>query len=334
MKDKREIKSVLITGISGSGGSYLAEHIVANKPDVKVHGITRWHSTTTSDNLSRIDDRVTLHECDLNDFSSICSVIEAVKPDAVFHLASHANVRAGFTTPIAVLQNNIMGTANFLEALRLSKSDPIVQICSSSEVYGQVDPANVPITEECPIQPTSPYAVSKLTQDMLGLTYYRSYGLRIIRTRMFAYLNPRRADLFATSFALQVARIENGMQEQLFHGNLASVRTLIDVRDAMSAYWYAIERCEFGEAYNIGGQKTVSVGEFLEILKGLSTVSIKSCVDERLLRPADVTLQIPNVDKFTNLTGWEPKFSFEESVEHLLNHCRQSVFRQTLHQKI
>src|SRR6185295_19825854 len=112
---------------------------------------------------------------------------------------------------LAVIQNNILGTANLLETVRLLEIDPIIQLCSTSEVYGQVDPKNVPISEECPLNPINPYAVSKLAQDALGFTYYKSYGMKVIRTRMFAYLNPRRTDLFATSFAMQVARIEAGL---------------------------------------------------------------------------------------------------------------------------
>ncbi len=203
--EKIKVKSVMITGISGSGGSYLAEYIVNNYPEIDVYGLARWHSTCAQNNLKAVADRIKVHECDLNDLSSVTRAIKQVKPDGIFHLAAHANVRASFVTPLAVLNNNIMGTANLFEAIRLSGIDPIIQLCSTSEVYGQVDPKNVPIKEDCPLNPASPYAVSKVAQDLLGYSYYLSYGMKIIRTRMFAYLNPRRSDLFATSFALQVA---------------------------------------------------------------------------------------------------------------------------------
>ncbi len=325
MVKPESIKSALITGITGSGGSYIAEYLVDHQPHVKVHGISRWHSTSTSNNVSRISKNIQVHECDLNDFSSVFTVLRKVKPDTIFHLAAHANVRASFTNPLAVLNNNIMGTANLLEAIRLAEIDPIVQLCSTSEVYGQVDPKYVPIKEDAPVQPTSPYAVSKTAQDFLGLTYFKSYNMKVIRTRMFAYLNPKRTDLFATSFAMQIARIEAGLQDELTHGNLDSVRTLIDVRDAMEAYWLAVLHCEYGEAYNIGGDKTITVGEFLEVLKKLAKKKISSRQDPALLRPADVTLQIPDTSKFHKATNWKPKYSFEDSVEFLLNHCRKVV---------
>jgi len=325
MLKSKSINRVVITGISGSGGSYLAEYIVSNHSHVEVHGISRWHSTASNQNLAAIQDKVVIHECDLTDFSSVFSTIKTVQPDVIFHIASHANVKASFITPLAVLNNNIMGTANLFEATRLAGIDPIIQLCSTSEVYGQVDPSEVPISEENQLRPSSPYAVSKVTQDLLGWTYFRSYQMKIIRTRMFAYLNPRRTDLFATSFARQIARIEQGLQAELLHGNLDSVRTLIDVRDAMEAYWVAILHCRPGEAYNIGGQTSMSVGEFLELLINESSMPIKTRVDPNLLRPSDVTLQVPKLEKFTAETKWTPKYSVEESMKYLLMFWRKRV---------
>jgi len=323
----RRFKNILITGIAGSGGSYLAEYIVEHNPDVLVHGIAREVSITVPKNLEKSRGKVTIHECDLNDFSAILAVLKKVKPDAIFHLASNANVRASFINPIAILDNNIRCTANLLEAIRAVHIDPVIQICSTSEVYGQVNPKDVPIKESCSLHPASPYAVSKTTQDLLGDMYFCAYNMKIIRTRMFAYINPRREDLFATNFAMQVARIEAGMQRELLHGNLDSVRTLIDVRDAMGSYWVATEKCRFGEVYNIGGSTVITVGEFLQLLKKKARVPIPSRPDKNLLRPIDVTLQIPNMTKFTKETGWKPKYSFEDSVEFLLEYCRKKVAR-------
>ena len=319
------MRKALITGISGSGGSYLAEYIIQKHPEIEVCGISRWHSTTSRNNLENIAGSIKVFECDLTDFGSVLSILKKVKPDYIFHLASHANVRASFDTPLAVLNNNIMGTANLLEAIRAAEISPVIQLCSTSEVYGEVDPKNVPIKEDCPINPSNPYAVSKTTQDMLGFVYFRSYGMNIIRTRMFAYLNPRRSDLFATSFAKQIARIERGLQKELLHGNLDSTRTIIDVRDAMESYYVAIEKCKPGEVYNIGGEKVIKVGDFLDVLKKLAKCEIPSRTDPNLLRPADVTLQIPDTSKFRKETGWKPKYSFEESVNFLLENCRKEI---------
>ena len=316
---------VLITGVAGSAGSYLAEYITEQHPEVEVHGIARWHSGG-NDNLAAVQDRVTVHESDLLDMGSTLSVLQEVKPDAIFHLAAYANVRLSFSNPSSVLSNNILSTSNLFEAVRIAELSPIIQLCSSSEVYGQVDPKDVPIRENTPLRPASPYAVSKAAQDLMGYTYFTCYGMRIIRTRMFTYLNARRPDLFATSFAQQVARIEQGLQKELVYGNLDSVRTFIDVRDAMRAYWEAL-KCRPGEVYNIGGTTTMAVGEFLERLIALSSVSIRTRLDPQLLRPADVTLQIPCIDKFVEETGWKPIYTFEESLGSLLSYWREEARR-------
>lgn len=326
MRNPAKIRRVLITGVTGSGGSYLAEHILDHERAVEVHGLSRWRSTTQ--NLNRVSGRVVLHECDLLDFGSVFASLKEARPDAIFHLAAHANVRTSFRTPDSVLGNNILGTSHLLEAVRQLKMNPIIQICSTSEVYGQVDPKNVPIAESAPLRPVSPYAVSKTAQDLLGFSYFCSYGMKIIRTRMFTYLNPRRTDLFATSFARQIARIELGLQKVLLHGNLDSVRTFIDVRDAVRAYWDAVLYCEAGEVYNIGGVTTMTVGECLKRLQALSRARISTRIDPKLLRPADVTLQIPSVAKFAQATGWKPRYSFDDSLAALLAYWRRETLKE------
>lgn len=322
-KIARKINRVLITGIFGSGGSYLAEYIAQNHPKVEIHGLARWHSSSHGQDTQF--SKIKIHECDLMDSSSIIQALKIARPDAIFHLAAHANVRVSFLEPAAVMSNNVLGTLNLLEAVRVSKLDPLIQICSTSEVYGQVTPEHIPIKENAPLCPVSPYAVSKTAQDLLGWSYFRSWGMRIIRTRMFTYLNPRRTDLFATSFARQIALIEAGHLKHLCHGNLDSVRTFIDVMDAVCAYWEAVLYCDPGEAYNIGGTTTMTVGDCLSRLKSLASVKIPTRPDPSLMRPADVTLQIPCVDKFHNATGWKPKKEFNESLANLLEHWRIQV---------
>jgi GDPmannose 4,6-dehydratase/GDP-4-dehydro-6-deoxy-D-mannose reductase len=185
-----------------------------------------------------------------------------------------------------------------------------------------VAPENIPILETHPIQPVNIYAVSKLTQEKIASSYFHSYGMKVIITRMFAYINPRRGDIFSSAFAQKIVEIERGERDVLTHGNLDSTRTLIDVRDAMETYWIACEKCEYGTPYNIGGNSIITVGDFLEQLKKQSTVPIRSMVDKQLLRPVDVTLQVPDVTKFLNASGWQPRYSLEDSIEFLLNHYR------------
>lgn len=312
--------NVLITGGAGSGGSFLAEYIIKNHPEYTVWIPVRWHSTSVLKNLESIKDKVFIRECDLNDLPSIISLLQECKPVKIFHMAATANVYLAFKTPLAVLQNNIFATANLLEAIRIVCPDTIFQQCSTSEVLGT--PLTTPITEEHPLNPPNVYAISKLASENLAVTYGKTWDLKVVVTRAFCYWNPRRSDLFASSFAKQIVAIENGKQDTLFHGNLESIRAGCDVREMMEAYWIASEKCEYNTPYNIGGTESVSVGFILEILKSKAKCSIESREHYTLKRKIDITNQVPDTSKFFNKTGWKPSISLDESMEWLLNWYR------------
>jgi GDPmannose 4,6-dehydratase/GDP-4-dehydro-6-deoxy-D-mannose reductase len=313
------MKKALITGINGSGATYLAEHL-SNIPDIQIQGISRWH--TDRKIKSGVFSKIQMFECDLTDLGSIIRTLEVAQPDYIFHLASNANVKLSFTTPISVFNNNVNGTLNLLEALRILNQKPMIQFCGTSEVYGQVRPDEIPIKETQSIDPVNVYAISKLTQEKLVKSYFKSYNIPCVITRSFGYINPRRPDIFSSAFAKQIVDIENGKQDILYHGNLDSVRTLLDVRDIVEAYWVSAEKCDLGEAYNIGSTVPVRVGDFLEELKRQAKCKIVSKEDPNLLRPVDVTLQIPSVDKFYEKTNWKPKYTLEDSVKLLLDYYR------------
>lgn len=324
----RDIKRVLITGITGFVGSHLCEYLIREHPEVRIYGLARWRSPL--DNLKEINQSLyTLLSGDLHDQGSLVRVLEESKPDAIFHLAAQSYVQTSFTAPVDTLLTNVIGTTNLLEAVRTLKIDPVIHICSSSEVYGQVTEKEIPIDEFCPLRPASPYAVSKVGEDMVAMQYYLSYGIKTIRTRMFSHTGPRRGKVFATSaFARQIALIEAGKQEPIIKvGNLDSIRTFEDVRDAVDAYWKIVTICTPGEVYNIGGNITMTIGEMLSTLQSMSNYEgeIKVETDPNLLRPSDVTLQIPNATKFSSETGWTPKISFEETMLDLLNYWRNNV---------
>lgn len=313
------MKNILITGINGSGATYLAEFL-STIPDVKIQGISRWH--TDRKNKSGVFSKVEMFECDLTDLGSVIRTLEKAKPDCIFHLASNANVKLSFETPLSVFNNNVNGTLNLLEALRILNQKPMIQFCGTSEVYGQVKKDEIPIKETQNIDPVNVYAISKLTQEKLVKSYYRSYSIPCVITRAFGYINPRRPDIFSSAFAKQIIDIERGKENILYHGNLESVRTLLDVRDIVEAYWIAAEKCDLGEAYNLGSTVPVKVGDFLEELKKQAKCKIVTKENPDLLRPVDVTLQIPDVTKFVNKTGFMPKYSLEESVSLLLDYYR------------
>jgi len=316
---------VLITGITGNVGSHLADYILENESSVELYGIVRWRSPL--DNIQHIKDKINLVLADLNDLNSMIKAMESIKPDIVFHLAAQSFVQFSFTAPAETLNTNIIGTSNLLESIRITKINPKIHICSSSEVYGQVEKNEIPITETNPFRPASPYAVSKVAEDMLGYQYYLSYDLHIVRTRMFTHTGPRRGDVFAESwFAKQIALVEqNLISNPIKVGNLDSIRTIMDVRDAVRAYWIMMKKSAPGEVYNIGGDTTVSIQDILNKLIEYSNTAIKYQTDPSLLRPSDVTLQIPSTDKFKKLTGWEPEISYEDTLLDLLNYHRSKL---------
>jgi GDP-mannose 4,6-dehydratase len=316
---------VLITGITGMVGSHLAEYLLASVPDVEIHGLVRWRSPLR--NIQGILSQVILHQGDLRDLSSLVTVLRKARPDRIHHLAAQSYVDMSFVAPADTLNSNIIGTVNLLDAVRIVWINPRIHICSSSEVYGQVRPEEVPITESTPLRPASPYAVSKVGEDMIAFQYGISYNLDLVRTRMFTHTGPRRGDVFAeSSFARQIAEIEaNRHSGPVRVGNLDSVRTLADVRDAVRAYRLLLDKCPSGEVYNVGGKETMTVGDILEVLKSLARVPIEHVVDPARLRPSDVTLQIPDTSRFRKVTGWEPEISARQTLSDLLDYQRECV---------
>jgi GDPmannose 4,6-dehydratase/GDP-4-dehydro-6-deoxy-D-mannose reductase len=317
--------NVLITGITGMVGSHLAEYILNSHPSVDVHGLIRWRSPL--DNIRPILSKITLRQAELRDLNSLVLLLQKIRPHWVFHLAAQSYVSSSFESPADTIHTNVIGTVNLLDAVHITGIDPKIHICSSSEVYGQVTKDEVPIRETNPFRPASPYAVSKVGEDMIAFQYFLSYGIKTIRTRMFTHTGPRRGDVFAESaFAKQIAEIEAGIRPNPMRvGNLNSVRTFADVRDAVRAYWLLLEKCPAGEVYNIGGNRTMTIGEMLEILKSMASCKIEHDVDPMLLRSSDVTLQIPDTSKFRAVTGWKPEIPLEVTLKDLLEYHRNQL---------
>lgn len=251
-----------------------------------------------------------------------------MEPDRIFHLASQSTVMKSFEDPESTFQTNVMGTLNLFEAIRKTNTDPIVQICSSSEVYGKVN--EIPIKENAPFLPVSPYGVSKVAVDRLGFQYFQSYGLRTVIIRAFPHTGPRRTSIFAeSSFAKQLVDIENEKSNTISVGNLDSVRTFLDVRDMVEAYWRSTEVYTFGEAYNVGSESPITMNELLAKLISLSKVNVSIKQDVTLLRPNDTSNHIPDVNKFRKQTGWKPKISFEQTLLDLLDYWRKRLHNKS-----
>lgn len=334
-------KKILITGITGQVGSQLADFVL-EKTSYEVVGMMRWQEPM--DNLYHLTDRINRKDririfyADLNDYPALARMIKTIRPDYISHLAAQSYPKTSFDIPIETLQTNIIGTANLLEAIRQQKEadgyDPVVHVCSSSEVYGRAKPG-VPLAEDTPFHGASPYSISKIGTDYLGRFYGEAYGLRTFVTRMGTHSGPRRSDVFFEStVAKQIALIEAGYQEPVIRvGNLSSTRTFQDARDAVRAYFLLLEasaqgkiRC--GEYFNIAGEEAFQLPEVIDILLGFSTrKDIKVMTDQERLRPIDADYQMFDNTKIRAAIDWKPEIPARKMFEDLLNHWRSEIAR-------
>lgn len=325
-------KRALITGITGMVGSHLLDFLLEHT-DWEVWGMLRWRSPldNISAHLDRINrgDRVKLVYADLRDTMSLQNAATAARPDYVFHLAAQSYPQTSFTAPLDTLDTNVQGTERLLGALRSHAKDAVIHVCASSEVFGRVPKEKLPIDEECTFHPASPYAISKVGTDLIGRYYAEAYGMTVMTTRMFTHTGPRRGDVFAEStFAKQIAMIEqNKLPPVVKVGNLDSLRTWADVRDAVRAYYMLVTINPVpGAYYNIGGDFTLSVRGMLDTLISYSTCrDIKVEIDPERLRPIDADLQVPDTRKFRAHTGWKPEIGFETTMRDLLQYWRERI---------
>ena len=323
----------LITGITGMVGSHLADFLL-NNTDWEIHGLIRWRSPL--DNIENLieninnENRVFLHYGDLRDPQSINKVVSEIVPDYTFHLAAQSYPKTSFDAPLDTYETNISGTSTLLEAIKIYSKKSLVHVCASSEVFGRVPKEKTPINEECSFHPASPYAISKVGTDLVGRFYAEAYDMKIMTTRMFTHTGPRRGDVFAEStFAKQIALAEEGIIKPIIKvGNLKSMRTIADVRDAVRAYYMLLTiNPVSGSYYNIGGSYSCEIDKILQDLINLSPIKneIKVVVDKNRLRPIDADLQIPDTSKFKKHTGWEPEIPYEKTILDLLNYWRDNV---------
>lgn len=333
---------ILITGITGQVGSQLADYILEST-SYDVIGMMRWQEPM--DNLYHLTDRInrkdriSLYYADLNDYSALARMIKTIRPDFISHLAAQSYPKTSFDIPIETLQTNIIGTANLLECIRQQKEvdgyDPVVHVCSSSEVYGRVAKSGMRLAEDTPFHGTSPYSISKIGTDYLGRFFGEAYGIRTFVTRMGTHSGPRRSDVFFEStVAKQIALIEAGYQEPIIRvGNLSSTRTFQDARDAVRAYFLLLEasaqgKIPFGEYFNIAGEEAFQLPDVIEILLGLSTrKDIKVVTDQERLRPIDADYQMFDNAKIRSAIDWKPEIPARQMFADLLNHWRSEIFK-------
>lgn len=311
---------ILITGVGGFVGRHLFNTLCKQYPDAIIHG-------TAIDEPPRMGDRLKYHLIDLKNYAVISDLLAEVQPDQIYHLAAQASPRRSFVIPWETLENNIKSQLNIIHSCIALKLQPRILVISSAEIYGPVRPEQQPINEDAPLRPTNPYGVSKVTQDMLGLQYYLSHKLPILRVRPFNHFGPGQSEGFvATDFAAQVARIEAGLQENVIEvGNLAAERDFTDVRDVVEAYTQLVEKGTPGDVYNVASGKPYSIQYLLDVLLQYSTVDIQVKVSEARMLPIDVPIVRGDATRLRQLTGWQPNIPFETTLLDVLNDWRNRV---------
>jgi GDP-4-dehydro-6-deoxy-D-mannose reductase len=340
----------LITGAGGFVGRYLTEHLAAvsdwelwgtERPPTDTNsttGTTGGASVATA-RRSSLPGRSPLAggwadqyglrrvAVELADYESVRDMLAEVRPDYLFHLAAQAIVQRALKDPEATLVNNLVGELNVLRAVQELDLPTRLLLIGSSEEYGHVSPEDLPVDEDTPFRPENPYAVSKVAQDMLGLQYFLTYKLPIIRVRPFNHIGPGQGEAFVSSaFAHQVAAIEAGLQEPVLRvGNLSAERDFTDVRDMVRAYYLAITQGEPGAVYNLGSGRATPISHILDTLLSLSTVDVRVEQDPARLRPADVPRIVCDPRRFQALTGWQATIPLEQSLADILNDWRARI---------
>ena len=306
---------VLITGAAGFVGRHLSAQLARNRD---------WERFGIESRPGAHIPGLRMVVCDLRDDALTRSVIRDCRPDYIFHLAAQANVPIAVASPSDTLINNAVAQINVLEACRAASLDPIILVVSSAEVYGAAAPEDLPLTEQQPFRPTNPYAVSKVAQDMLGLQYFLSYGMRIIRVRPFNHIGPGQSDHFVvSSFARQIAEIEAGLADPVVRvGNLDAQRDFLDVRDVVRSYELVTQPEFAGEVFNVASGIPRSIRSILDRLVTLSSAKITIQEDPARLRPSDVPVLIGDAGKLTRCTGWRPEVPNEHSLAVTLDFLR------------
>ena len=308
-------RKALVTGALGFAGLHLLAEL-ERQTDWDLIGLARRHGSVAG--------RTRLLACDLRDAALVARVVAHHQPDIVFHLAAQTYVPRAIATPGETITNNVAAQVNLLEACRSAGLDPTILIVGSSEEYGQIRADDVPVPEEQPFRPVNPYAVSKIAQDMLGLQYALSYGMRIIRVRPFNHFGPGQSDRFVLStFARQVAEAElQRIEPAVLAGNLDARRDFLDVRDVVRAYRMLVEFGEPSEVYNVASGVAHRVGDLLDRLIAHATIAIDVRLDPARVRPSDTPVVAGDATKLREATGWEPLFTMDQSLLDTLEHWR------------
>jgi len=320
----------LITGMNGFAGSHLADFLLT-QPGIQVFGV----GIGAAVNLEPVLARVAFTTGDLTDARFCESLLTQSQPTRIYHLAGQAFPPVSWQDPWTTLETNLRAQVNVLQAATRWASSARILVVGSMDEYGRIEPRDLPIAEETPLRPDSPYGVSKIAQDFLGLQYFLSHHLSIVRVRPSNHIGPRQNEQFVTSnFAKQIAEIEAGVRAPVLRvGNLDAQRDFTDVRDMVRAYYLALERGTPGQVYNIGSERAMAIRAIVEMMLRHSRVAIRIEPDPARLRPSDTPTLVCSAAKFRAQTGWAPTIALEQSLRDILDYWRDRIGKETRGQR-
>lgn len=313
---------ILITGGTGFAGTHLVERLL------EVHSPEEIHVTAYSTKQNRVSELLpaaNIHALDLREYQQTSSLFSKLKPQQLYHLASLSTVGNSFEDAAKIFHANFAIQHSVLESLKQVASDCRALMVGSAQEYDfkqVVASGKEIVSEEDQLGPANPYGVSKVSQDLLALSYYYSYQLPILRVRPFNHIGEYQTKGFVVAdFASQIVEIERGTQQEIEVGNLAAVRDFTDVKDMVEAYITVMDQGELGQVYNIGSGIGVSVQSILDSLIALSSADIKVTVDQSRIRPLDVPSIIVDNEKIRKL-GWSPSIPLEKTLQRVLEYWR------------
>ncbi len=279
--------------------------------------------------LSECGDRITappFHEMDVTNISVVRRKLAMASPEVVFHLAAFTHVGQSWDKPDEVFRVNSIGTLNILEAARGMENPPRVVVVSSAEVYGRVRPEDLPLSEDAPMQPMTPYAVSKVACEYLAIQAHLGHGLDVVRVRPFNHVGPSQSPEFAVSaLAKRIVEAQRSGSTRLPVGNLTPRRDFTDVRDVARAYRQVATGGVAGEVYNICSGRELSIGELAERLVALSGADLELEVDPALQRAADTPALRGDPSKLERATGWRPEIDLDDTLLSVIAYWREQL---------
>jgi GDP-mannose 4,6-dehydratase len=318
--DLGERKNIFVTGAGGMMGSHILDFLVA-----KGHNVLGIDFVPTTD-IRELNKGALYVECDIRDKEKLINLLDKFKPDIIFHLAAQSFPTVSWERPEYTAETNILGTINLFEAVKKLKLNSIILNAGSSAEYGYINSEDIPVKENRELRPLHPYGVTKVAQELLAYQYYKNFGIKSVTIRIFNTTGSKKINDVCSDFTKQIVLMEKGLQEPVLRvGNINTKRAITDVRDMIEGFWLAVNKCEFGERYNISGERLYLIKDIIDLLKQLTNIKFSLYEDPALIRPTDEAVIYGDSTRFKEKTGWSQKIDIKTTLNDMLEYWRKKL---------